>query len=484
MQEDEKNHTERKRSIGVISLFNEAQAKLIDKLLDADEYISARKDEHNIRCGTARGFQGDEKDIILLSLVIGNESRHKSDDTAGFNVAVSRARYSITLFHSRDEANLQADDVRKTLLKYFATYKTRKQKVLGEFPVLKFLANGLVGYTVKPIKMSQGFMIQVGSDDCETSCMFVLLGAVRSGGRGWEGEQDICYMLSRLNNKWKALWLFDTNLRPNVCLEEIKRFLKDNNVTPADMVASDSEIEDVGGGGLDAPELYASASDFLKQQSQDDAAFIEGAENLRMSENVVASAVVGEQERVREGQREGEGKGEHEREHAQERSEIAFGSASKITSADLTMHTKEAAASDAATESDRHIGLVHTSHSKDRKNAEAIPLTPADEEGTLSEETDGFEQGIPFSIEHLSQVLTASVSGTLKSMLSYVQRLKAINSEAFKELKQGENGARYKQENIAKIANSIAKCHPDGVTNAQGHLSWLVVSYVYVLKFH
>jgi len=280
MQEDEKNETEPKRSIGVISLFNEAQAKLIDKLLDADEYISARKDEHNIRCGTARGFQGDEKDIILLSLVIGNESRHKSDDTAGFNVAVSRARYSITLFHSRYEANLQADDVRKTLLKYFATYKTRKQKVLGEFPVLKFLANGLVGYTVKPIKMSQGFMIQVGSDDCETSCMFVLLGAVRTGGRGWEGEQDICYMLSRLNNKWKALWLFDANLRPNVCLEEMKTFLKDNNVTPADMVASDSEVEEVGGGGGDGlPELYAFAFVSLKKQSKDDPAFIGGAEN-------------------------------------------------------------------------------------------------------------------------------------------------------------------------------------------------------------
>jgi len=143
----------------------------------------------------------------------------------------------------------------------------------------------------------------------------------------------------------------------------------------------------------------------------------------------------------------------------------------------------EAAASDAASELYRHIGLVHKSHSTDRKNAEAIPLTPADEEGTLSEQTDGFEQGIPFSTEHLSQLLTASVSGTLKSMLSYVQRLKAINSEAFKELRQGENGARYKQENIAKIANSIAKCIPDEVTNAQGYLSWLVVSYVYVSKF-
>ena len=102
----------------------------------------------------------------------------------------------------------------------------------------------------------------------------------------------------------------------------------------------------------------------------------------------------------------------------------------------------------------------------------------------IVESMGGRELVSRFSTEHLSQVLTASVSGTLKSMLSYVQRLKAINSKAFKELKQGENGARYTQEHIAKIANSIAKCNSDGVTNAQGRLSWLVVSYIYIPKFY
>lgn len=60
----------KKRSIGIISLYHKAQATLIDRLLDEDDYISKNREKHAIRCGDAREFQGEERDIILLSVVI------------------------------------------------------------------------------------------------------------------------------------------------------------------------------------------------------------------------------------------------------------------------------------------------------------------------------------------------------------------------------------------------------------------------------
>jgi hypothetical protein len=233
LQEDD--NKDYKRSIGIISLWNEtqaAQARRIDKLLKEDEYISTRRKEHKIRCGTAAEFQGDEKDIILLSLVIGNEGNRKaSTDEAGFNVAMSRARYSCVLFHSVTTANLKDGDLRMKLLQYFQRHSAAstgaKQTLCGAFEDLRKLMNGLEGYTVNPIEIKgHASMLQIGSRNCKTSCVFVFFGVVED----WEKEQEICYMLSRLDRNWKGFWLFDAIVRPYQCLAEIKTFLNKHGV--------------------------------------------------------------------------------------------------------------------------------------------------------------------------------------------------------------------------------------------------------------
>ena len=241
LQEDDHRVPKDKRSIGIISLWHEAQARMIDKLLEDDEYISARREHHNIRCGTAREFQGDEKDIILLSLVIGpNEKRQASKDEAGFNVAMSRAKYSCILFHSVTAAHLKEEDVRKQLLKYFQQYDAStgaKQTVSGAFKDLNYLTNKLEGYTFTPIEIKgQALMLQIGSKSCEKSCIFVFLGVFEE----WETEQEICYMLNRLERSWKALWLFDAIVRPDQCLEEIKKFICQKGVVGEQIKPSSS----------------------------------------------------------------------------------------------------------------------------------------------------------------------------------------------------------------------------------------------------
>ena len=245
-----------KRSIGIISLWHVNQAKHIDALLVQDDYISQRREQHDIRCGDAREFQGDEKDIILLSLVIGGERRMPSDDRAAFNVAVSRARHSLILFHSVKPGDLKDGDIRKTLLEYCKAYwpdenssfnskqgQRRKDYALSlslstsAWPSgFRVLMNGIVtpikdqGYIVTPIK-NQVLMLQVRSSACKNCCVFVFLG--NGDHKTWESEAEICYMLSRLRRTWKAIWLFDAIARPDGCLAEMKTFLEEKKVTPA-----------------------------------------------------------------------------------------------------------------------------------------------------------------------------------------------------------------------------------------------------------
>jgi very-short-patch-repair endonuclease len=105
------------KTIGVIPLHvgQGKQAKAInDKLSD--------KEKSKIKCDVPSSFQGDERDIILLSLVVGpdesplSETKHNQQR---FNVAASRARDQMILFHSVKENDLKENCLRRKLLKFF-----------------------------------------------------------------------------------------------------------------------------------------------------------------------------------------------------------------------------------------------------------------------------------------------------------------------------------------------------------------------------
>ena len=110
------------RTMGVISLQGDAQAKLIEhKLLETlePEVIEQRR----LICGDAYAFQGDERHIIFLSLVAAaGEARIGvlSNDSARqrFNVAASRAQDQLWLFHSATLDILSPACMRHRLLGY------------------------------------------------------------------------------------------------------------------------------------------------------------------------------------------------------------------------------------------------------------------------------------------------------------------------------------------------------------------------------
>ncbi|MFC8176012.1 AAA domain-containing protein [Streptomyces sp. NPDC057325] len=123
-----------KRTFGVIVLRSGHQTRLLEDLIDTriDPPIRER---HNIRVGTAEQFQGDERDVILLSLVVdANNVRALTGQGDGrrFNVAASRARDQMWLFTSVTPDQLRSRDLRHSLL----TYMQAPPELQGASPAL------------------------------------------------------------------------------------------------------------------------------------------------------------------------------------------------------------------------------------------------------------------------------------------------------------------------------------------------------------
>lgn len=109
------------RTLGVVSLLGPDQAKYIDTVVrsrcDAAE-LMRRKFE----CGDARVFQGSERDIMFLSMVVDPQAcRALAGNTAEqrFNVAGSRARDRMYLVRSVKLSDLSHLDLRAGLLAHF-----------------------------------------------------------------------------------------------------------------------------------------------------------------------------------------------------------------------------------------------------------------------------------------------------------------------------------------------------------------------------
>lgn len=109
------------RTLGVVTLLGTAQAALIHKMVS--ERISpvdvvARK----ISIGPPPVFQGSERDIMLVSMVVGPGDRaaaNRADINQRFNVALSRARDRMYLFRSVAETEFREDSLNGKVISHF-----------------------------------------------------------------------------------------------------------------------------------------------------------------------------------------------------------------------------------------------------------------------------------------------------------------------------------------------------------------------------
>ena len=109
------------RTIGVVTLLGIAQAALIQNLVAtriSPTDVLARK----IAVGPPPVFQGRERDIMLVSMVVAPGDRaaaNKADINQRFNVALSRARDRMYLFRSVTETTFKEDTLNSRLIRHF-----------------------------------------------------------------------------------------------------------------------------------------------------------------------------------------------------------------------------------------------------------------------------------------------------------------------------------------------------------------------------
>jgi very-short-patch-repair endonuclease len=109
------------KTMGVISLQGETQAKYIESML-LKRLEPSELEKRRLVCGDSYAFQGDERDVIFLSMVAAPNERigtlAGAADKRRFNVAASRAKDQMVLFHTATLSDLHPECMRYKLLEY------------------------------------------------------------------------------------------------------------------------------------------------------------------------------------------------------------------------------------------------------------------------------------------------------------------------------------------------------------------------------
>jgi very-short-patch-repair endonuclease len=149
------------RSMGVVSLLGQDQAIEIQKLV-SHRLPPAELERRRVLCGNAAQFQGDERDVMFLSMVHSPRGGplsllDRAEFKQRYNVAASRARDQMWLVHSLNpDTDLKPGDLRKRLVDHvrdpFALAKavastTATAESPFEIEVIAYLVEA--GYTVK-----------------------------------------------------------------------------------------------------------------------------------------------------------------------------------------------------------------------------------------------------------------------------------------------------------------------------------------------
>lgn len=257
-------------TFGVIGLLR-GQARYIESLL-FERLPTEAWEERQLRCGDAYDFQGDERDVIFLSMVrsldpsrsripaLGNRS-----DEQRYNVAASRARDQMWLFHSMTIEELNPRCVRFALLNHFQQPPDHEVAPFDEpvardarHPVFDSLFEQRVfldicdrGYVVRPQIEAYGYRIDLVVFGSQRKL------AVECDGAEWHGPARYAEDLERQRNLERAGWTFfrvrdiDYYLDPSDALEPLWHRLRDLDIHPRGMgtrqasVARSSPVQQV-----------------------------------------------------------------------------------------------------------------------------------------------------------------------------------------------------------------------------------------------
>ncbi len=182
------------RSIGVISLIGTEQAELVRVML-TERIGEEAMQRHAILCSNSAGFQGNERDVVFLSMVADRSRRSTLTMLRyeqRFNVAASRARDRLVLVRSVERQDLATADLKARLIAHFenpmpaAATSTDDLAALCDSDFERDMLNRLLalGYRVMPQVGSEGFRIDLVVEDFEGRRL-----AVECDGDGFHGPE-------------------------------------------------------------------------------------------------------------------------------------------------------------------------------------------------------------------------------------------------------------------------------------------------------
>ena len=233
------------RSIGVVSLIGAQQAKYIqDQLLvELGEDIFQ---EYKIACGDASTFQGKERDIMFLSMVIGSGQgavMSKRDAEQRMNVALSRARDRMYLYRSIQESDLKNEsDLRLKILRHFALPMPQIEQVNNpadlcdsdfERDVYKRLVDK--GYNVIPQVKVGAFSIDlVVEGENDKRLAIELDGDKYHPPEKWMEDWKRQRTMERVGWKFWRCWGSSYTIDPEGCIEDLVDALNSMQIYPCE----------------------------------------------------------------------------------------------------------------------------------------------------------------------------------------------------------------------------------------------------------
>jgi very-short-patch-repair endonuclease/transcription elongation GreA/GreB family factor len=234
---------DRWRSIGVISLIGSKQAALINRML-----LEALGEEavlrHHIACGDSATFQGNERDIVFLSMVADPAS--KQAQTAlhfeqRFNVAMSRARDRLYLVRSVREEELKPDDLKAKVLRHFRDPMKGSKRPDGDMASLcdsdfeRAVLRRLLerGYRVVPQVGAMGYKIDIVVEGAGDRRLAIECdGDQYHGPERWADDMARQRVLERVGWRFWRCWASSFTIDPDGCMADLFSTLDRNGIQP------------------------------------------------------------------------------------------------------------------------------------------------------------------------------------------------------------------------------------------------------------
>jgi len=227
--EDERKNPDKPVSIGIISPFRAQVEQLkisVPKVLS--DYMIRK---HQIEIGTAHTFQGDERDIILMSWAFANNSYPQSitflQKPNLFNVAITRARSKCINFVSHDLETMPDGHFRH-YVSYLKQYKDRKEAFQNQGIDENIYKNSLEREIAQEIRKLE-HTVQAGVDIAGLSADLVVDDKFIIEVDGVEDNKKLHHMsnmkkqsiLERCGFKVKRITYREWQYSPKACLDRV-----------------------------------------------------------------------------------------------------------------------------------------------------------------------------------------------------------------------------------------------------------------------